>query len=261
MALPRYEKDSMIELANKLAWITGAGTGIGAAAAKRLALEGMRVVVSGRRVEPLKTVADSIASAGGDAVVEPLDVSDAAAVDETANRIIAEYGAVDVLVHSAGINIPNRAWADLTAEGWQQIQRVNVDGAFHCTHSVLPAMRKKGGGLMIFISSWAGPYPSPIAGAAYSASKSALDAMTVVLNQEESRHGIRACTVCPGEVATEILDKRPKPPPIEKRQYMLQPEDLASLIHYLATCPPHMCVTEVILRPTHTGPFETPTGS
>jgi len=241
---------------NKLAWVNGAGTGIGAASAKRLAREGMHVVLSGRRIEPLQKVADSIAADGGHVTVEPVDVSDAAAVNEVAQRILTDHGTVDVLVHSAGINIPNRAWADLTPEDWQRIQRINVDGAFHCAHAVLPSMRNEGGGLMIFISSWAGPYPSPIAGAAYSASKSALDAMTHVLNQEESRHGIRACTVCPGEVATEILDKRPNPPSAEARESMLQPEDLASLIHYLATCPPHMCVTKVILRPTHTRPIE-----
>ncbi len=243
---------------NRIAWVTGAGTGIGAAAAKRLAADGMHVVLSGRRVEPLETVKAAIVAGGGQASIEAVDVSDAPAVADAAQRIAKDIGAVDVLVHSAGINVPNRAWADLTPDDFQRIQRINVEGAFHCAHAVLPSMRREGGGVMIFVSSWAGPYPSPIAGAAYSASKSALDAMAHVLNQEEGRHGIRACTVCPAEVATEILDQRPKPPPAEARQYMLQPEDLAGLIHYLATCPPHMCVTQVILRPTHTGPFEPP---
>lgn len=248
----------MNDSTNKLAWITGAGSGIGAAAAERLTREGMHVVLSGRRIEPLQTVADNIADAGGHATVAPLDVSDASAVDQTVQRIRAEHGTIDALVHCAGINVPNRAWSAITSEDWQRIQRINVDGAFHCAHAALPSMRAAGGGVMIFISSWAGPYPSPIAGAAYSASKSALDAMTQVLNQEESRHGIRACTVCPAEVATEILDQRPNPPSMESRKYMLQPEDLANLIHYLTTCPPRMCVTQVILRPTHTGPIESP---
>ncbi len=243
---------------HKIAWITGAGTGIGAAAAKRLAADGMHCILSGRRVEPMDTVKSAIIAKDGQASIEAVDVSDASAVDAVARRIATEYGAVDVLVHCAGINVPNRAVASLTPEDFQRIQRINVEGAFHCAHAVLPSMRNKGGGVMIFISSWAGPYPSPIAGAAYSASKSAIDAMTHVINQEESRHGIRACTVCPAEVATEILDQRPKPPPAEARKYMLQPDDLAGLIHYLVTCPPHMCVTQVILRPTHTGPFEQP---
>jgi NAD(P)-dependent dehydrogenase (short-subunit alcohol dehydrogenase family) len=243
---------------NKTAWITGAGTGIGAAAAERLAADGTHVVLSGRRVEPLEKVAGVVRMAGGDATVAPLDVSNADAACATAERILAALGGIDILVHSAGINIPNRAWADLTPEDFQRIQRINVEGAFHCVHGVLPSMRKNGGGIIIFISSWAGPYPSPIAGAAYSASKSALDSMTQVLNQEEGRHGIRACTVCPAEVATDILDERPKPPPMESRQYMLQPADLASLIHYIANCPPRMCLTQVILKPTHIGPFETP---
>ena len=248
----------MSDLSNKIAWITGAGTGIGAAAAIRLAQDGVHVVISGRRIEPLEKVADSITAVGGQVTIEPVDVSDATTVNETAQRIIGEHGRVDVLVHSAGINIRDRSWADLTPESWQHLQRVNADGAFHSAHSVLPSMRVEGGGLIVFISSWAGPYPSPIAGAAYSASKAALNAMVHVLNQEESCHGIRACTICPGEVATEILDQRPNPPSAEARKFMLQPEDLASLIHYLTTCPPHMCVAEVILRPTTTGPIERP---
>jgi NADP-dependent 3-hydroxy acid dehydrogenase YdfG len=248
----------MANVNQKIAWVTGAGTGIGAAAAIRLAQDGMHVVMSGRRIEPLEKVADSITADGGQVTIESVDVSDASAINGTAQRIIAQHGRIDILVHCAGINIPNRSFADLTPEDWQQIQRINVDGAFHCAHSVLPSMRSEGGGLMVFISSWAGPYPGPISGAAYSASKAALNAMAHVLNQEESRHGIRSCTVCPGEVVTDILDQRPNPPSTEARKFMLQPEDLASLIHYLTTCPPHMCVTEVVLRPTTTGPIEIP---
>jgi NAD(P)-dependent dehydrogenase (short-subunit alcohol dehydrogenase family) len=239
---------------NNVAWITGAGTGIGAAAAKRLARDGTHVVLSGRRRDRLEAVAREIDSA----TVEELDVSDASAVRSAAERIIERHGRIDTVVLSAGINVPNRAWVELTPVDWQQIQRINLDGAFNCVHAVLPQLRKQGGGLVIAVSSWAGRFPSPIAGAAYSASKSALNAMVHVLNREEGRHGIRATSLCPGEVATEILDQRPNPPSMESRQYMLQPEDMAELIAFLANCPPRMCVNEVVLSPTHTGPVEPP---
>jgi NADP-dependent 3-hydroxy acid dehydrogenase YdfG len=239
---------------DKVAWITGAGTGIGAAAAKRLAQDGLRVVLSGRRRDRLEAAAGAIVSA----TIEPLDVSDASAVRDAAIRIIERHGRIDVLVLSAGINVPNRAWVDLTPADWQQIQRVNLDGVFNCVHAVLPQMRVQGGGLVIVVSSWAGRFPSPVAGAAYSASKSAVNAMVHVLNREEGRHGIRATSLCPGEVATEILDQRPNPPSMESRQYMLQPADMGGLIAFLANCPPRMCVNEVVLSPTHNGPVEPP---
>jgi NADP-dependent 3-hydroxy acid dehydrogenase YdfG len=111
-------------------------------------------------------------------------------------------------------------------------------------------MRRQGGGVLIHTASWAGRYPSPVSGAAYSAAKHGMIAMSHLLNAEECIHGIRSTALCPAEVATPILDKRPVPIPAAERARMLQPSDLADLIVHIATLPPHVCINEVVISPT-----------
>ena len=147
----------MRDLNDKLVWITGAGTGIGAAAAVRLAKAGCRVILSGRRMEPLQAVADQIGSA---ATVMPLDVSDRQAVAKAGDSIMAMHGTVDILVNNAGINIPKRHWPDVSHDDWDDVIQIDVNGVFYCTQAVLPAMRDRKEGLIINISSWAGARPN-----------------------------------------------------------------------------------------------------
>jgi NADP-dependent 3-hydroxy acid dehydrogenase YdfG len=128
--------------------------------------------------------------------------------------------------------------------------RIDLDGAFYCCHAVLPMMRKQKGGLIVNISSIAGKRVSPMTGPAYSAAKFGLNAMTDSLNAEECVNGIRATAVCPGEVATPILDKRPVPVSAEDRAQMLQPEDLGETIAFLARMPAHVCINELVITPT-----------
>lgn len=237
----------MRNLTDKLVWITGAGTGIGAAAARRLSLAGCRVILSGRRTAPLQELAAEI---GAKAHVVPLDVSDRAAVIAAGAEIADQHGAVDILVNSAGINIPKRHWPDVTDNDWEMVQRVNVDGLFYCTQAVLPAMRARKEGLIINISSWAGVRVSFLTGPAYTASKHAVNALTESLNMEEGINGIRACAICPGEVSTDIMDKRPVPIPAEERARMVQPEDMGETIHFVSAMPAHVCVNEMIVSPT-----------
>ena len=105
-------------------------------------------------------------------------------------------------------------------------------------------------GLILNISSWAGRHWSRLAGVAYTASKSALNAMTEMINMEECTNGIRACAICPGEVSTEILDKRPVPVSTEERQKMIQPEDMGEIILFICRLPAHVCVNNVLVSPT-----------
>lgn len=240
----------MSNLAGKIAWITGAGSGIGLAGAQALASVGATVVLSGRRVEPLESEAAAIVSAGGKAEAMALDVSDSDAVSRVAQAILARHGVIDILVNSAGLNVPNRFWKDQTAGGWNEVIRINLDGSFYCTAAVLPSMREWQDGLIINISSWAGKYNSSVTGPAYNAAKHAVVAMTENLNQEECINGIRACVVCPAEVATPILDKRPVPPSPEERAKMLQPEDLGRTIRFIAEMPAHACINEITISPT-----------
>lgn len=237
-------------LDNSSIWITGAGSGIGEGAAVSLAAAGARVVLSGRREDALQRVCARIADGGGHAVVEALDITNVDAIDEVVARIVKRFGRLDVLVHSAGMNVRNRTWRNITAESFDQLMRVNVDGAFNCCRRVLPVMREQRDGLIIGISSWAGRHVSRVAGGPYSASKHALNALMETINMEECKYGIRATALCPGEVATDILDERPEPPGAEERARMLQPEDMGEIIRFLAQLPPHVCVNDLLVSPT-----------
>jgi NADP-dependent 3-hydroxy acid dehydrogenase YdfG len=240
----------MHTLEGKVAWITGAGSGIGLAGAQALAEAGALVVLSGRRAELLQQQAAAIIAAGGHADAIGLDVCDADAVNAAAQAIIAKHGRIDILVNSAGLNVPNRSWQNQTTQGWNEVIRINLDGSYYCIAAVLPAMRARGDGLIINISSWAGKYNSAVTGPAYNAAKHAVVAMSENLNLEECVNGIRSCAICPAEVATPILDKRPVPPSPEERARMLQPEDLGRAIRFVAEMPPHACINELIISPT-----------
>jgi len=240
----------MRDLTGSLAWITGAGTGIGEAGAVKLAEAGCRVVLSGRRIEPLEEVATTIRAAGGEAHVEPLDVSDREAVFEVAEMIFERHGAVDILLNSAGINIPKRHWPDVSLDDWDAVVQIDLNGAFYCCQSVLPQMRARKDGLIINVSSWAGVHVSFLTGPAYNAAKHGLTAMTESLNMEECIHGIRATALCPGEVSTPIMDKRPVPMSAEDRARMVQPEEMGETVLYLARMPAHVCVNQLVISPT-----------
>ena len=240
----------MQDLKGQVAWVTGAGTGIGEAAARALAAAGMKLVLSGRRESELNRVAQHIRQAGGEARVAPLDVTDAPAVEAVVQSIVNQEGRIDVAINSAGLNIPKRNWNQLSREGWDQVIRIDLDGAFYCCHAVLPVMRRQQGGLIVNVSSMAGKRVSPMTGPAYSAAKFGLNAMTDSINVENCIHGIRATAVCPGEVATPILEKRPVPVSQEDRARMLQPDDLGELMLFLARLPKHVCLNEVMITPT-----------
>jgi NADP-dependent 3-hydroxy acid dehydrogenase YdfG len=234
-------------LDGKVAWLTGAGSGIGEAGAIALAEAGMHVVLSGRRLDALEAVAGRI---GPRAHIEVLDVADKDAVATVAARILERFGRIDVLVNSAGINVRNRNWHDITQDDWDRVIRIDLDGAFYCAKAVLPAMIENRDGLIVNISSWAGRYVSIVTGPAYTAAKHAMNAMTESLNMEAGVHGIRACAVCPGEVSTPILDMRPIPVSAEERARMVQAEDCGAIIRFLAELPAHVCINELTVSPT-----------
>ncbi len=240
----------MGKLDGKVAWITGAGSGIGEAGALALAASGARVVLSGRRADALETLARRIGAGGGAAEVEVLDVSDAQAVRRVAAAIVERHRQIDILVNSAGTNTPTRKWTEQSVAGWREVVGINLDGSFHTVHAVLPGMRERGDGLIINVASWAGVHHSTFTGAAYNASKHAVVAMTETINIEEGVNGIRACALCPGEVATPILDRRPVPPNAEVRARMLQPHDLGDTIRFIAEAPPNVCINQLLISPT-----------
>ena len=237
-------------LAGKVAWVTGAGSGIGQAAAIALAREGATVVLTGRRREPLEGSAGTIRKDGGKAVVKPGDLMKASAVTRIAADIDKKFGRCDILVNNAGLNILERSWKQLSPAGAEQVIDGNLSSAFYCTTAVLPMMRRHKSGVLIHTSSVAGRQPSLLSGPAYSAAKHGVVAMSHTINMEECVNGIRSCVVCPGEVATPILDKRPVPVTREERARMAQSEDIGDLIRYIACLPAHIVINEVMINPT-----------
>jgi NADP-dependent 3-hydroxy acid dehydrogenase YdfG len=237
-------------LAGKVAWITGGGSGIGQAGAIELAKAGATVLVSGRRAEVLNETLATITAAGGKAEALPLDVSDKGQVAGAAAKLLEKHGRCDILVNSAGLNVPRRYLKDLAAEDWDKVIGINLNGALYCMRALLPAMRAQGGGLVINVSSWLGRWVGYLGGAAYGASKHAMATMTHHLNIEEGMHGIRGCVIYPGEVATPILKTRPKPPSQEDLDRMLKAEDLGRTIAFVAGMPAHVCLNEIVITPT-----------
>ena len=248
-------------LEGKVAWITGGGSGIGLAGAVELVKAGAHVVISGRTAAT-NTSAEKLLTSLGSAEAMLLDVADKSAVKAAAERILAQHGRIDILVNSAGTNATRRNLDVVTTDAWDDVVAINLSGLFYCCHAVLPAMRARNDGLIINISSWAGRFPSSLTGPAYNATKRAVIALTESINMEECRHGIRATSVLPGEVATPILDKRPVPPSAERRARMAQAEDLGAAILFIATMPARTCINELIVTPTlnrfYTGELETP---
>jgi len=238
-------------LAGKVAWITGAGTGIGEAAALALARAGAAVVLSGRRRQPLEAVAAAVAKAGGRARVEALDVARSAEVQRVAESIRGNESRLDILVNNAGLNVPNRSWARVGIDGIDAVISANLTGAFYVVHAALPLMRAQKDGVMIHTASWAGRHIGPISGPAYTAAKHGMVAMSHTINLEEGQNGIRSCVICPGEVATPILLNRPVPETAESMARMIQPADMGELILFIARQPPRVCINEVLITPTH----------
>ncbi len=241
--------------AKRVAWVTGGGTGIGEAGAEALAADGWTVVVSGRRKDALDAVAAKIDRRGGVAMAIPLDVSIAADVENVAGRILAEYGRIDLLVNSAGINVPKRRWADLELDGWNRLVEINLNGVLYCMRAVLPAMRAQKDGCIINVASWAGRHVSKMPGPAYTTTKHAVLALTHSFNMDECVNGLRACCLSPGEVATPILKSRPVPPSEAEQAKMLQPEDCGRTIAFVASLPPRVCINEILISPTHNRGF------
>ncbi len=240
----------MNQLEGKIAWVTGAGSGIGRAAAIALAREGAALVLSGRREAPLRETAACIEADGATAAVKPGDLTDAAVAAQVAEEIRRHFGRLDILVNNAGVNISRRSWGKLDTAGADQVLKGNLSSAFYCVLAALPIMRAQKDGVLIHTASMAGRSIGLLSGAAYAAAKHGVVGMSHSINCEECVNGIRSTVVCPGEVATPILDQRPVPVSAQDRARMLQPKDVADLILFVATLPAHVCINEVWITPT-----------
>src|SRR5258708_10673914 len=130
----------MTKYGKRVAWVTGGGSGIGEGGAEALAAEGWTVVVSGRRQDALNSVVAKIASSGAQAEAIVLDVSKAEDVTKAAQQILARHDRIDLLVNSAGINVPKRNWADMEIEDWDRLVEINLNGVLSCIRAWLQAI-------------------------------------------------------------------------------------------------------------------------
>jgi NAD(P)-dependent dehydrogenase (short-subunit alcohol dehydrogenase family) len=237
-------------LDGRIAIVTGGGTGIGQATAVALARQGAHVVVVGRRPEPLEESVAAVRAAGGEATAAAVDVTVPDAVERCAADVVQRWGRVDVLVNSAGINVPRRDMAGLSVADWNAVLQSNLTGTFLVTQAVLPIMREQRSGTVVNVSSIAGYRPMALTGPAYNAAKAGVNALTESINLADRRHGIRACAICPGEVATPFLEQRPQPPTPEARATMLQPQDVADAVLFVAALPQRAYVELLTICPT-----------
>jgi NADP-dependent 3-hydroxy acid dehydrogenase YdfG len=242
----------MTDLTGRIAWVTGAGTGIGEAAALALAEVGATVVLTGRRPAPLQDVAHRINAAhgAGRAHVQPADLTRAEQVERVGAYIRQTFSRLDILVNNAGVNIVERQWDKLTPERIDFLLQGNLTAALYCVTVALPFMRAQKDGLMIHTASMAGRFIGGLSGPIYTVAKHGVVAMSHGLNMQECVNGIRSTVFLPGEVATPILDQRPNPVSPEERARMVQPRDCGDLIRYIAGLPRHLVMNEVHLSPT-----------
>lgn len=231
----------------RIAIVTGAGSGIGAAVSHALADVGFHVVAVGRRVDALRQTAASRKES-----IEPkaVDVCDRPAVDQLVTDVQKRHHRIDVLVNCAGTNTADRSAATVLLDEWKRILEVNATGAFNTIQASLPVMREQQRGTIVNISSVAGLRASPLGGVAYNASKFAMTALGTTVGEEEKANGIRVTNIYPGEVETPILDARPVPVTAEHRARILQPEDVASAVVLACSLPPRARIPELVIVPT-----------
>jgi NADP-dependent 3-hydroxy acid dehydrogenase YdfG len=234
----------------RTAVITGASSGVGAATAVSLARAGTLVALVARRRERLEALARKIEGATTRPLVIPADLTDSQAAESAMHEALSGLGHVDVLVNCLGTNVPRRALADLSIADWDALVATNLSAVFYCVHAVLPAMRKRGSGLIVSVSSLAGTRANTLSGSGYSAAKAGLNMLSGCINAEEGSNGIRSCVIIPGDIDTELLEQRPRPPSQEERSRMLRAEDVAGLIVSVIDQPERALVEQIVVRPS-----------
>lgn len=237
-------------MTTKTVLITGASSGIGAATARRLAVDGHQVFLGARRTDRLRDLVDEIENAGGAAAFRRLDVTDAADVEQFVADAVSTYGRADVMVNNAGV-MPLSPLAEHRVDEWNRMIDVNVRGVLHGIGAVLPVMRQQGGGHIVNLASIGAHEVEPTA-AVYCATKFAVWAISEGL-RKESGGDIRVSVVSPGvtesELAESISDDGARAAMRDYRAVAIPASAIADAIAFAVGQPPEVDVNEIIVRP------------
>jgi len=239
---------------DKIALITGASSGIGAAAAQLLAREGVVVAAVARRADRLSTLIKGIEAAGGRGGAFAADVGNQTAAEAVIQQVLARYGRIDILVNSAGILRPGDTETSEPAH-WREMFDINVFSAMYMSRAVLPAMRERRDGHIVVVSSTAGRLVGA-GNVGYTSSKHAVNAFADAMRQEVALLGIRVTLIEPGATTTEVAQSIPDPEARAKmelhvsKEGSMRPEDVGGAIVYAVNQPPNVNVREIWLAPT-----------
>jgi NADP-dependent 3-hydroxy acid dehydrogenase YdfG len=240
-------------LAEKVALVTGASSGIGEATALALARDGAHVAAVARRADRLEAVVERIRAAGGSATAITADVTVEAQVCTLVERAATIRGRIDILVNNAGTAVYGLVDGGNT-EDWRRMVDVNVMALLYMTHEVLPLMKRRRDGHIVNISSVAGRI-ARVGSAVYNLTKWGVTGFSEALRQEVLAENIRVTVIEPGFVTTEIWEQTSDPGWRERLTSMiaattpLSPADVAAAIRYAVTQPPHVNVNEILMRP------------
>lgn len=240
-----------------IALVTGASSGIGREIACDLAASGMRVALCARRSERLRSLQRELEAQGAEILAMPTDLRDEAQIMVLFDTIRQRWDGVDVLVNSAGINRKSFL-VDGDSDDWRALWEVNVLALSICTREAIQDMRRRGDdGHVIHIASMSGHrVPWGTGSGMYAATKFAVVALTEKLRRElrELESDIRVTAISPGFVETEMAEKvhgsQEAARELYSRYPVLQPEDIASAVRYALSCPPHMQIHDILVRPT-----------
>lgn len=227
----------------KVAVVTGASRGIGAAIARALAAESMMVVAIGRDQAALTKIAAGIANAGGRCEPAICDITQLEDVQAVSRHVESTFGRLDVLVNNAGVGSFRGPLHQLPPEDWERVINTNLRGVYYCIRCFADLIIRSGGGDIINISSLAGKNPLPN-GAAYAASKWGLNGLSYSVAEELRGQNVRVSIICPGSVDTELSPHAGKDP-----HKMLQPDDVAHVVRMIVAQAPQSFASEILLRP------------
>ncbi|MBL28948.1 MAG: NAD(P)-dependent oxidoreductase [Rhodospirillaceae bacterium] len=241
----------MADLSSTTVFITGATAGFGAAAARRFSADGAKVIITGRRKDRLDALKNELSSPVH--AIE-LDVRDRGAVEAAIAGLPNEFASIDVLLNNAGLALGLGPAYEVAMEDWEQMIDTNIRGLLYCTRAILPGMVERNRGHVINLGSVAGTYPYP-GGNVYGGTKAFVHQFSLNLRADLLGKNVRVTSVEPGMAETEFSEVRfkgdkGKAAGVYADMQPMTADDIANVIHFVATCPPHLNVNTIELMPT-----------